>query len=172
MSKIEIRKGEPSDFGAIEGLYPLAFPDEDLLPVVRALDAATGEALSLVAIVESRIVGHVFFSRCRVGETKAALLGPLAVTPDRQRQGIGTTLVAAGLNRLKDEGVRIVCVLGDPNYYQRFGFRPDTRIEPPYRLPKEWTEAWQSQYFGDEKVRYARKLEVPAPWMNEALWLP
>jgi putative acetyltransferase len=172
MSRIEIRAGEPSDLGALEVLYPLAFPNEDLLPVVRALDAATGDALSLVAIAESRIVGHVFFSRCRVGDAKAALLGPLAVAPERQRQGIGTALVAAGLNRMKDEGARIVCVLGDPNYYQRFGFQPDTRIEPPYRLPEEWGEAWQSQCPGDENLRCAGKLEVPAPWMDEALWLP
>lgn len=172
MSKIKIRSGEPSDLGALEGLYPLAFPDEDLLSVVRALSAAKGDALSLVAIVDSRIVGNVFFSHCRVGETKATLLGPLAVTPERQQQGVGSALVAAGLNRMKDEGARIACVLGDPGYYQRFGFRPDSRIEPPFRLPEEWSEAWQSQYLGDEKPRAAGKLQVPEPWMDEALWLP
>jgi putative acetyltransferase len=73
---------------------------------------------------------------------------------------------------MKDEGARIACVLGDPSYYQRFGFRPDSRIEPPFRLPEEWSGAWQSQYLGDEKPRAAGKLEVPAPWMDEALWLP
>ena len=172
ISKIKIRAAEPADLGALESLYPLAFPDEDLLPIVRALHSMPNDALSLVAVVDSRIVGHVFFSRCRVGDVKAALLGPLAVTPERQREGLGSALVNAGLDRMKEEGIRVVCVLGDPAYYRRFGFCPDASIEPPYRLPEEWSEAWQSKCLGDAEAPRAGRLEVPAPWMNEALWLP
>ena len=172
MSNIEIRKAAPSDFSALESLYPLAFPDEDLLPIVRALHSMPGGALSLVGVDHSIVLGHVFFSRCRVGDAKATLLGPIAVSPERQREGVGTALVTAGLNRMREEGARIACVLGDPAYYRRFGFRPDPHIEPPYRLPEEWSEAWQSQYLSVAEVNCTGKLEVPAPWMHEALWLP
>ena len=172
ISKIKIRAAEPADLGALESLYPLAFPDEDLLPIVRALHSMPNDALSLVAVVDSRIVGHVFFSRCRVADVKAALLGPLAVSPERQREGFGTALVNAGLDRMKEEGAVAVCVLGDPAYYRRFGVRPDTSIEPPYRLPEEWNEAWRSKCLGDAEAPCTGKLEVPAPWMHETLWLP
>jgi putative acetyltransferase len=172
MPQPEIRFAEPSDLGALESLYPLAFPDEDLLPIVRALHSAPGDAMSLIAAVNAQVVGHAVFSRCRVGNAMAALLGPLAVVPEGQRQGIGTALVTAGLDQMRDEGARVVCVLGDPDYYRRFGFRPDPRIEPPYRLPEAWREAWQSQYLNDGEPSCAGKLEVPAPWLHEALWLP
>ena len=172
MSQPEIRVAEPSDLGALESLYPLAFPDEDLLPIMRALHSAPGDAMSLIAAVNARVVGHVVMSRCRVGDAAAALLGPLAVVPERQRQGIGTALVTVGLDRMRDKGARVVCVLGDPNYYQRFGFRPDPRIEPPYPLPEAWREAWQSQYLSDAEASCAGKLEVPAAWLHEELWLP
>jgi putative acetyltransferase len=172
MSKFEIRDAASSDIGTLEALYPLAFPDEDLLPIVRALHSMPNDALSLVAVVDSRIVGQLYFSRCGVGSAKCALLGPLAVLPERQREGVGTALVTAGLDRMKEKGATAACVLGDPAYYRRFGFRPDARIEPPYRLPEEWSEAWQSKYLGDADATCAGKLEVPAPWMQESLWLP
>jgi putative acetyltransferase len=83
---------------AIELLYPDAFPDEDLLPLVRDLLPDTTVTTSIVGEIDSKIVGHVIFTKCGVvGEqTKAALLGPLVVTPARQGQGIGSALVRAG----------------------------------------------------------------------------
>ena len=103
---------------------------------------------------------------------RAALLGPLAVAPAWQRQGIGSAIVRAGLQRLKDADVDLVCVLGDPAYYGRFGFVPETLVEPPFSLPAEWGGAWQSHYLGDTTVSGSGKLTVPPQWLQPAVWSP
>jgi len=169
--KLEIRESVPADWGAIESFYPEVFPDEDLLPVVRDLLQDTAIRLSLVGVIDSRIVGHVIFTRCSVAnDSNAALLGPLAVAPAWQRQGIGRAIVHAGLRRLEDMGMSLVCVLGDPNYYSRLGFSPESLVEPPYRLPAEWDGAWQSQRLGKITNPYSGKLSVPRQWLQPALW--
>ena len=171
---LEIRESLKGDIPAIEALYPEAFPEEDLLPLVTSLLADTTIVLSLVATIESEVAGHVIFTDCGVEDSsiKAALLAPLAVAPARQRQGIGTAIVYDGLQRLRDAGVRLVCVLGDPAYYGRLGFAPESLVEPPYPLPSEWEGAWQSQYLGDEIVPCAGQLSVPRQWLQPSLWAP
>ena len=171
--KLEIRDSVSADFVAIELLYPDAFPDEDLLSLVRGLLPDTTVATSIVGVIDSRIVGHVIFTKCGVtGERlNAALLGPLVVTAKRQGQGIGSALVRAGLRQLKDKDVRFVCVLGDPAFYGRLGFLPETSIRPPYRLPAKYDGAWQSQSLRDTEAAYSGKLSVPIQWRQPSLWL-
>jgi putative acetyltransferase len=171
---MNIRESVQSDFETIESLYPEAFPDEDLLPVVRELLRTPKIVLSLVAAIDSKPVAHVIFTDCEVAGTniKAALLAPLAVAPRFQRQGIGSAIVRNGLERLQQAGVQLTCVLGDPAYYSRLGFNKETLVEPPYRLPAEWESAWQSQYVGDSATTFAGRLSVPPQWQQPALWLP
>ena len=171
-----------TDGGAVEdalAIYPLAFPDEELRPLVRAL-VATGETLSLVIRDEGSAddggtgdsVGHALFTRVRASDGgRGALLGPLAVRPDRARRGIGTRLVRDGLARLKAEGVRQVFVLGDPLLYGRFGFGRGDRVLPPYALPPEWAGAWQSLMLGGVPLPPG-PITLPAPWMERSLWVP
>ena len=102
----------------------------------------------------------------------AALLGPLAVAPAWQRRGIGSAIVDVGLQRLMNEDVGVVCVLGDPAYYSRLGFAKDTLIEPPFPLPDEWRDAWQSQYLDDTSAPCSGELAVPPLWLQPALWAP
>lgn len=168
------RDSVAADFGAIESLYPEAFPHEDLLPLVRDLLQDATITTSIVGVIDSRIVGHVIFTNCGVTgkPTKAALLGPLAVAPARQRQGIGSAIVRAGLRRLEEAGVGLVLVLGDPNYYRRLGFLPESLVEPPFRLPPEWGGAWQAQELGDMVTPRSGKLSVPDQWLEPALWMP
>jgi putative acetyltransferase len=172
--KLEIRESVKADAAAIEALYPEAFPDEDLLPLVRDLLQDARIAVSLVGAIDLLIAGHVIFTKCGVvgNNIKAALLGPLAVAPAWQRQGIGSAIVCAGLQRLKDADVPLVCVLGDPAYYGRLGFVPETLVEPPFPLPTEWSGAWQSQNLDDTRVLRAGKLTVPPQWLQPALWAP
>jgi len=174
MKKLEMRDSVPGDLRAIELLYPEAFPDEDLLPLVRDLLQDTAVTTSIVRVIDSRIVGHVIFTTCGVAGKRisASLLGPLAVTPARQGQGIGSALVRAGLRQLKDRDVRFVCVLGDPAFYGRLGFLPESSIRPPFRLPAEWEGAWQSQKTGDMATPCSGTLSVPKPWLQPALWAP
>ena len=172
--KLEICESIPGDFGAIESLYPEAFPDENLLPLVRDLLADAAVTTSLVGVVDSQIVGHAIFTMCSVGgsNVNAALLGPLAVKPAWQRRGFGSAIVRAGLRRLKEMDVNLVYVLGDPAYYGRLGFRPESQVEPPFRLPPEWDGAWQSQSVGDTTTPFPGKLSVPRQWLQPALWAP
>ncbi|MDK9695692.1 MAG: N-acetyltransferase [Siculibacillus sp.] len=171
---IEIRESRREDLAALEVLHPAAFPDEDLLPLVRDLVGAGGDVLSLVAIADGELVGHVAFTRCGVaGRTERIdLLGPLAVAPARQRRGIGAALVGEGLRRLKDDGGSLVLVAGDPAYYARFGFVPEERVVPPYPLPEEWRGGWRSVGFGEIEPPLEGVLEVPPLWMRPALWAP
>ena len=171
---LQIRESREDDVRELEFLYPEAFPEEDLLPLVRALLSDTAAVTSLVAALDGRIVGHVVFSTCSVTDSnvKATLLGPLGVTPSRQKQGIGSALARAGLQRVLDAGVGMVFVLGDPAYYGRFGFLPELDVAPPYTLPEEWGGAWQSLRLGDDRTPCAGKLLVSEQWLNPALWLP
>jgi putative acetyltransferase len=176
---MNIRASVPGDWPAIAALYPAAFPDEDLLPLVHALwqDAAVVRSLVAVsgtALAGPPLTGHVLFTRCAVRgcAAKAALLGPLAVAPAWQRQGVGSALVRCGLTRLRGDGVVRVCVLGDPAYYRRFGFVPEAGITPPVPLPASWREAWQSLPLDAAAPPCHGPLEVPRPWLQPSLWSP
>ena len=174
LEKLEIRESRRDDSAAIESLYPEAFPHENLLPLVRDLLTDPAIAISLVGTIDTQIVGHVIFTKCGVvgNAGNAALLGPLAVGPAWQRQGIGSAIVRAGLRWLEDADVNRVYVLGDPAFYGRLGFLPESLVEPPFPLPAEWDGAWQSQNLGETTTPCAGKLSVPPQWLQPSLWTP
>ena len=89
---------------------------------MRAADALT---ISLVADVGKRIVGHIAFSPVTItdGSTNWYSLGPVSVLPKYQRKGVGKSLVNEGLPLLKELGGQGCALVGDPNYYKRFGFQ-------------------------------------------------
>lgn len=158
----------------LETLYGAAFPDEDLLPLVKRLLREGPGILSLAAGVADQLAGHIIFTLCSVGHGNdcVALLGPLAVMPSRQRQGVGRALIRAGFDQLAQGNVRRVLVLGDPAYYGRFGLLPEDSILPPYELPAAWKAAWQSIPLEADTARIASKLRPPAAWLKPALWAP
>jgi putative acetyltransferase len=127
---IAIRSETDADAGAIADLTIAAF---STLPVsghteqfiVAALRAAKALSVSLVAEMNGRIVGHIAFSPVTMSDGSAGWygLGPVSVLPEFQRQGIGGALIQEGLSRLKRLGARGCCLVGHPEYYQRFGFR-------------------------------------------------
>jgi putative acetyltransferase len=172
ISNLEIRESLSGDTAGIEKLYAEAFPDEDLLPLVRELLGLGLGVVSLVGVRENTIIGHINFTFCNVEgeERKVALLAPLAVTPALQKQGIGSRLIQTGFEKLKKAGIAHIFVLGDPAYYGRFGFRTEDRIATPYPLPTEWRGAWQSVKLIDEDAPIEGRLSVPEPWRHVALW--
>ncbi len=87
-------------------------------------DAGWIPELSLVAIEDDRVVGHVVATRAHVGDRPALGLGPLSVLPRRQRTGVGTALMHAVLGAADALGEPLVALLGNPAYYGRFGFVP------------------------------------------------
>lgn len=93
--------------------------------IIAALRAAGCLTLSLVAEVDGRVAGHIAFSPVTISDCTGNWygLGPLAVLPEYQRQGIGKALIEEGLSRLKGLNARGVCLAGHPEYYKKFGFR-------------------------------------------------
>jgi len=177
LDTITIRESRPGDSPEIRSLYPAAFPDEDLLPVVQRLLSEPLGVISLVADIGGSVTGHILFTVCGTAEKPNdypgtfALLGPLAVAPGWQRQGVGSALVRHGLQSFEHSTITHVLVLGDPAYYGRFGFKSETGIAPPYPLPDEWREAWQSIRMKGAPPRRGT-VSVPAPWAQPALWAP
>lgn len=171
---IQIRESHSADVDALVELYPKVFPEEDLVPVLRDLLAAEENVLSLVAVRDETIIGHVGFSICGVdGQSgHVGMLAPLAVHPEQQRQGIGSALVHQGFERLKSMGIGQAYVLGDPDYYGRFGFKSGGSVAPPYKLPSVWEHAWQAVSLSDDAQSLNGQIEVPDFWRHPHLWLP
>lgn len=172
ISNLEIRESLSGDTAGIEKLYAEAFPDKDLLPLLRELLGLGLGVVSLVGVLENTIKGHIGFTLCHVegAKSKVALLAPLALTPAIQNQGIGRRLIQVGFENLKEAGIAYIFVPGDPAYYRRFGFRTEDRVAPPYPLPTEWRGAWQSIKLIDADAPIEGRLSVPEPWRHVALW--
>ena len=125
-----IRRERTDDWGAVDAVVSAAFagpradqePPETLL--VRALrrDAGWIPTLSMVAVHDVRIVGHVVCTRGWIGEISALGLGPISVLPDYQRQGIGQALMHAIIGAADAAGESLIALLGDHHFYGRFGF--------------------------------------------------
>ncbi len=164
----------PADHAALITIYDQAFPDEPLHELVAALLAEPSGVLSLFAYVEDQLAGHAVFTRCTIGDapTPLSLLGPLAIRPEWQRQGIGSRLIRDGIARLRHEGHVAVLVLGDPDYYGRFGFTAQRAIAPPHAVPKTWRSAWQVLPLDPAAAALAGPLKVLPAWDDPALWRP
>lgn len=122
---IEIRKEYPDDVAAIRDLNKRAFGQDQEGNIVDALRSNGAALLSLVATLNGRVVGHIMYSAVSVGgDVAGAALGPMAVLPEHQREGIGSKLVEAGNRQLNDAGCPFIVVVGHAQYYPRFGFRP------------------------------------------------
>ncbi len=145
LSQLKIRPEIQEDLAKITEVNDLAFGQKNegiLIERLRKTDRFISE-LSLVAELEGRIVGHILFCpvtiRSADSEFSSLSLGPMAVIPELQRQGIGSRLVTEGLEAAARLGYRSVIVLGHPEYYPRFGFKPASRwnIKAPFDAPDE-----------------------------------
>ncbi len=121
-----VRAENPEDREQIRLVNEAAFGRRDEADLVDALRNEGAVLVSLVADLENRVVGHILFSRMWIetaGERiPAVALAPVAVSREHQRRGIGGKLIERGLDLLRSEAERIVIVLGEPEYYSRFGF--------------------------------------------------
>jgi putative acetyltransferase len=121
-----IREETEEDFLAISALNRRVFGGDYEVRLIDKLRAAHLIVASLVALNGNEIIGHLLFSSLAVEidgrNVNAVALAPMAVSPDRQRQGVGSKLVTGGLALLKKKQVEAVFVLGHTTYYPRFGF--------------------------------------------------
>jgi putative acetyltransferase len=139
-----IRNELESDFEAISAVIKAAFENHPHSNhteqfIVNALRAANALTVSMVAEVGGKVVGHIAFSAVTIsdGSQNWYGLGPVSVLPEFQKQGIGKSLIHEGLSLLKALGAKGCVLVGDPKYYERFGFRnlPDLILDG---VPQEY----------------------------------
>ena len=135
-----VRPERPSDRDAVRRVNEAAFGRSDEADLVDRLRQSEPRYLGLVADVGGEVVGHILFTSITLDAgVDVRGLAPMAVLPDRQRSGVGSALVRAGLSACRDDGAEAVVVLGYPAYYPRFGFRPASAfgITSEYDVPDE-----------------------------------
>ena len=123
--ELTIRDSKPEELSAIIALNDLAFGQADEGRIVESLHEEGDSLLSLVAEQDGKLVGHIQFFTIEViapSPARFAGLGPISVAPELQKTGIGGSLIRTGLDQLKATGIQRVFVLGDKDYYPRFGF--------------------------------------------------
>ncbi len=143
---IVIRREAESDAAAVHRVVASAFEHADhacgdeqyLVDRLRSSVAFIPE-LSLVAEASGEIVGHILFTRMRIGEHASLALAPVSVLPDWQRKGIGSRLILEGHRVAQELGYGSVVVVGHASYYPRFGYAPASRwnITAPFEVPDE-----------------------------------
>lgn len=155
MSQTHIRPEQPKDIASITRVTQLAFKDHPHSDqtehfIILALRSAAALSLSLVAERDDQIVGHIAFSSVQFSDSSSHWygLGPVAVLPEMQGLGIGKALIERGLADLRAIGAEGCVLLGDPNYYERFGFK--SRVDCVYEgVPQEY---FQSLTFGERSA--------------------
>ena len=153
---MEIRQSTQADLPQLLHIHNQAFGPEEG-PVVADLvnkllcDPSATPYLSLLAKDDRKAIGHALFTKAGItgyeGSISAAILAPLAVIPESQRQGVGGKLMRAALQQLSASGVDLVFLAGYPDYYSRHGFQPASTLGfvPPYPMPPEHADAWMVQ---------------------------
>lgn len=156
---IKIRAEQTADIEAIYEVNKLAFETPAEAELVNKLREAGAITLSLVALKDEQLVGHALFSPITIegvegedGQTAAGVaLGPIAVHPHHQRQGIGALLIQTGIQQLTNAGHNALILLGHPSYYPRFGFVPASQ----FNISSEYNVA--------DEVFMAQMLDKSAP---------
>ena len=161
---VTVREEKPADEAAIRHVNEQAFGSPDEANLVDKLRKNDALAVSLVAVLDDEIVGHIAFSPVNLEPEKVPVravgLGPMAVLPAHQRKGIGLQLIQAGLDACEKAGHEFVVVLGYPDYYRQSGFAPAKShgIHCEFEVPddvfmvKELHEGTLTEHSG--RVRY------------------
>lgn len=141
-----IRKEESKDYDVVYSVVKAAFDsaehadgnEHDLVNALRKGEAFISD-LSLVAETDGKIVGHIMFTKAKVGEDIVLALAPLSVLPEYQRKGIGMSLIKEGHSIAGELGYEYSIVLGSETYYPKAGYVPADSfgIKPPFDVPNE-----------------------------------
>jgi len=183
-TNFHVRKAGESDTQAILNMVMAAFGERQGREISNLIsdlteDSSAHPLLSLVAIADDAVVGHILFTNAQIRPASqavsSAILAPLSVHPAYQGRGIGGRLIKEGHNRLKTTGVKLVFVLGHPGYYPKYGFGPAgiKGFEAPYPIPAENAEAWMVQELQpgiigkiSGRVICAKALDDPRHWQE------
>lgn len=148
-----IRSTTASDLKQVLRINEQAFGQDDEAHLVEAIlrDPSAEPRVSLMALEKDRPIGHILFSAAQLtGQERpvsVAILAPLAIVPEAQKQGTGGRLIRAGLDVLAKSATQLVFVLGHPDYYPRHGFEPAGQygLMAPYPIASEHSDAWMVQ---------------------------
>ena len=143
---ILIRQEREADFDSVYEVVRSAFKtmdmasgdEQDLVNRLRKSPAFIPE-LSLVAELEGKIIGHIMFTKMKIGVHSALTLAPVAVLPEYQKQGIGAKLIVEGHRIARELGHNAIILVGHADYYPRFGYTPAGKknIQAPFEVPEE-----------------------------------
>ena len=167
-----VREELPEDISAVRLVNVRAFGRTQEADIIDKLRQNCSDLLSLVAVRQNDVVGHILFSPTTVESedrsTQGMGLAPMAVRPDCQRQGIGSELIRAGIEELKSNRCAFIVVLGHPQYYPRFGFERASR----YGIRSEWQvpdEAFMILMLDESEMRSVSGVAKYRPEFAEAL---
>ena len=178
---MQIRPTKESDLHDVLLVEKAAFGTEEGQEIADLVNDLLGDPsampiLSLIAIKENQVIGHILFTKAIIDSNhsiSAVILAPLAVIPAAQSQGVGGQLINEGLKCLSESGVDLVFVLGHPEYYPRHGFKPASILgfNAPYPIQQEHADAWmvkelRSGVIGSVsgKVQCSDVLNQPEHW--------
>ena len=143
---LTIRQENKNDYEEIYNVIKTAFKtaehsdgnEQDLVVALRKSDNFIPE-LSLVAVIDNKIVGYILFTKIKIGKQEELALAPLGVLPEYQKQGIGRTLIQEGNKKAKELGYHYSVVLGSDKYYPKFGYvsAKEYGIVAPFDVPDE-----------------------------------
>jgi len=177
--RLIIKNATDSDLNDVLHIQTEAFGHNKESNLVNDLlnDGSAKPLLSLLAIDDEEAVGHILFTKVRITENddaiSAMILAPLAILPDAQGKGVGGKLIKEGLRQLSESKIGLVFVLGHPEYYPRFGFKPAGArgFDAPYPIPEKDASAWMVQELRpgvignvNGKIICADKLNEPEHW--------
>jgi putative acetyltransferase len=164
---LRIRPETKIDHPAIREVNRLAFGGEMESRLVDDLRDGEFMRISLVAELDGIVIGHICFSELSIttelGPVAALSLAPMAVLPHFQRHGIGSALVRRGLAVGREQGHRIVVVLGHPEFYPRFGFSAE--LAEPLESPYAGGPAWMALELVEGALRgVTGRVQYPPPF--------
>ncbi len=143
---LTIRQENKNDYEEVYNVIKTAFEtaehsdgnEQDLVVALRKSDNFIPE-LSLVAVIDNKIVGYILFTKIKIGKQEELALAPLGVLPEYQKQGIGRTLIQEGNKKVKELGYHYSVVLGSDKYYPKFGYvsAKEYGIVAPFDVPDE-----------------------------------
>jgi len=158
-----------ADIDAIGEVNRQAFGQEAEAALVDRLRNGGHARVSLVAVADTKIVGHILFSHLPIvgqeATTDALALAPMAVLPSHQRLGIGSALIEEGLRRCTEQGHRIVIVLGHPEYYPRFGF--SAALAQPLESPFSGEAFMAMELTSGALADVQGRVEYPPPFLEK-----
>ena len=176
---MNIRLAQETDLDSILKVIETAFSDEEskiIMTLSAELSNETNRAsiTSLVAEVDTQVIGYASYSPILLKTASSIsgyILAPLAVSPEHQKQGVGSNLINAGIDMLTKDGVGVLLVYGDPAYYGRFGFKEEIghSFVPPYTL--QYPFGWTGMMLNDTPVpEQSIKFDCVAALSKPDLW--